>query len=108
MSNKFYLKIEGESKEEILESIEKVKKSLENAVLETEFTEDEEDEFCDGDCENCEGYAEEDDPEDVFEDLGKVIGCLVYYALPISPSLMFKYNEAYMDIRKKYADDKDS
>lgn len=70
-----------------------------------EDDEGEDEDECDGDCENCENYVE-DDPEETFEDLGRAIGCLVYYGLSLPLGLVSKYNEAYMDIlEKKHADD---
>lgn len=94
MSNKFYLKIEGETKEEILEEIEKIKKSLNNAIIGEEGVVEEDE--CDGDCENCENYVE--DPEEVAEDLGKALGCMLYYNLPLPILLVHKYNKALFDI----------
>ena len=66
---------------------------------------EDDDEFeCDGDCENCENYVP-DDPEEVFEDLGKAIGCMVYYGLPLPFALVLKYNRSYSE---KNANSKDS
>lgn len=59
----------------------------------------EEEEFeCNGDCENCENYVEEEnDPEDILEDLGNAIGCMVYYRLPLPTYLVYKYNDLAID-----------
>lgn len=74
-----------------------------------EDEDEDDDEFeCDGDCESCENYVP-DDPEEVFEDLGRAIGCLVYYNLPLSPTLIATYNEAYFKTKEaEYANSKDS
>lgn len=78
-------------------------------LLHAIFDEDDEDEpVCNGDCESCENYVE-DDPKEVFDDLGRAIGCLVYYNLPLSPTLIATYNEAYFKTKEaEYADDEDS
>ena len=80
-------------------------------LLHAIFDEDDEDEpVCNGDCENCENYVEEEnDPEEVFDDLGRAIGCLVYYNLPLSPTLIATYNEAYFKAKEaEYANNQDS
>ena len=86
-------------------------------LLHAIFDEDDEDENeedvpvhpeCNGDCESCENYVE-DNPEEVFDDLGRAIGCLVYYNLPLSPTLIATYNEAYFKTKEaEYADNEDS
>lgn len=72
--------------------------------------EDEEEDFeCDGNCENCEHFEEDDDPEEVFEDLGRTIGCLVYYNLSLPLGLVSKYNKAYLEVlEKRNADSEDT
>lgn len=82
-------------------------------LLHAIFDEDDEDEpVCNGDCESCENYVEdeeENNPEEVFDDLGRAIGCLVYYNLPLSPTLIATYNEAYFKAKEaEYADNEDS
>ena len=78
-------------------------------LLHAIFDEDDKDEpVCNGDCESCENYVE-NDPKEVFDDLGRAIGCLVYYNLPLSPTLIATYNEAYFKTKEaEYADNEDS
>lgn len=87
---------------------EDCKKLLHAIFDEDDEDEDEEEPVCNGDCENCENYVE-DDPKEVFDDLGRAIGCLVYYNLPLSPTLIATYNEAYFKAKEaEYANDEDS
>lgn len=89
-------------------SEEDCKKLLHAIFDEDDEEEDEEEPVCNGDCESCENYVE-DNPEEVFDDLGRAIGCLVYYNLPLSPTLIATYNEAYFKAKEaEYADDEDS
>ena len=91
-------------------SEEDCKKLLHAIFDKDDEDEDDEEPVCNGDCESCENYVEEeDDPEEVFDDLGRAIGCLVYYNLPLSPTLIATYNEAYFKTKEaEYADNKDS
>lgn len=66
--------------------------------------EEEEEEKDECECEECKC----DTPEDIFHDLGKTIGCMAYYELPLSLALVTKYNKAFLDILTKDDDDEDS
>lgn len=93
-------------------SEEDCKKLLHAIFDKDDEDEDEEEPVCNGDCESCENYVEdeeEDDPKEVLDDLANVLGCLSYYRLPLSPMLLHTYNEAYFKAKEaEYADDEDS
>lgn len=90
-------------------SEEDCKRLLHAIFDEDDEDEDEEEPVCNGDCESCENYVEEeDDPEEVFDDLGRAIGCLVYYGLPLPSSLVIKYNDAYLEKKSNNANEEDT
>ena len=100
MGNRFYIEIEGESKEALLKELLRYKKLLNKDIEENE---------CNGDCENCENFVSE---EDIDLMKGKVIA---YHAtistllrekelIPIS--VINEYNATLIDLQD-YLDDED-